>query len=72
MSTLNRALFDKPKDSDVWGRKKNKKQKTNQTNKKAMGSEVQPTLSECGGPRKRHNSSPRPKKKKSWGPNGET
>ena len=29
-----------------------------------MGSEVQSTLSECGGPRKRHNSSPRPKKKK--------
>lgn len=29
-----------------------------------MGSEVQPTLSECGGPGKRHNASPRPKKKK--------
>lgn len=72
MSTLDRALFDKRKDSDVWGRKK-KQQKTNQTNKKAMGSEVQPTLSECGGPGKRHNASPRPKKKKkSWGPNGET
>ena len=56
MSTLDRALFDKRKDSDVRGRKK--QQKTNQTDKKAMGSEVQPTVSECGGPGKRHNASP--------------
>ena len=56
MSTLDRALFDKRKDSDVRGRKK--QQNTNQTNKKAMGSEVQPTVSECGGPGKRHNASP--------------
>ena len=56
MSTLDRALFDKRKDSDVRGRKK--QQKTNQTDKKAMGSEVQPTVSECGGPGKRHQASP--------------
>ena len=56
MSTLDRALFDKRKDSDVRGRKK--QQKTNQTDKKALGSEVQPTVSECGGPGKRHNASP--------------
>lgn len=28
-----------------------------------MGSELQPTLSECGGPGRRRNDSPRPKKK---------
>lgn len=41
MSALDRSLFDKRKDSDVRGRKETTKDKSN---KKAMGSELQPTL----------------------------
>lgn len=63
---LDRALFDKAK-TQMWEGENNQ----NKLNKqKAMGSELQPTLSECGGPGE--DAMPPPTKKKSWGPNSET
>lgn len=68
MSALDRALFGKVQKTQMWEEKKTTKTKSNK--QKAMGSELQPTLSECGGPGRKRNASPT--KKKSWGPNSET